>query len=185
MIVGRLWTAPRSALFRQAATCEAGARGRRQAPPRTRRNKEECVTNPSPRGTYLTISEALRARIAEGDAARGGALRHYPDGLPSEAEIGREFGVARTTVRRALRALEEAGDVTTVAGVGRQVEGGSQVAPYRSALRWPRHPAYVRGPRSASSPCGPRSPRGTGRWPMSAAAADCGRARSSGSPWAR
>ncbi|KOU81361.1 hypothetical protein ADK94_26835 [Streptomyces sp. XY593] len=87
--------------------------------------KEECVTNPSPRGTYLTISEALRAKIAEGA---------YPDGLPSEAEIGREFGVARTTVRRALRALEETGDVTTVAGVGRQVGGGSQVAPYKRIM---------------------------------------------------
>ncbi|MGW1775687.1 GntR family transcriptional regulator [Streptomyces sp. NPDC002104] len=83
------------------------------------------MPNPSPRGTYLTISEALRARIAEGA---------YPDGLPSEAEIGREFGIARTTVRRALRALEETGDVTTVAGVGRQVGSGAQVAPYRRIM---------------------------------------------------
>ncbi|MFP1629931.1 GntR family transcriptional regulator [Streptomyces sp. 5K101] len=84
------------------------------------------MTNPSPRGTYLTISEALRARIAEGT---------YSEGLPSEAEIGREFGVARTTVRRALRALEEAGDVATVAGVGWQVAGGSQAAPYKRIMR--------------------------------------------------
>ncbi|MCM1966220.1 GntR family transcriptional regulator [Streptomyces sp. G1] len=83
------------------------------------------MPNPSPRGTYLTIAEALRARIAEGA---------YLDGLPSEAEIGREFGVARTTVRRALRALEEAGDVATVAGVGRQVGGGPQVAPYKRIM---------------------------------------------------
>ncbi|MGW1517554.1 GntR family transcriptional regulator [Streptomyces sp. NPDC002287] len=83
------------------------------------------MTNPSPRGTYLTIAEALRARIAAGT---------YPDGLPSEAEIGHEFGVARTTVRRALRALEEAGDVTTVAGVGRQVGGASQMAPYKRIM---------------------------------------------------
>ncbi|MGW2679316.1 GntR family transcriptional regulator [Streptomyces sp. NPDC001436] len=83
------------------------------------------MTNPSPRGTFLTIAEALRARIAEGT---------YPDGLPSEAEIGREFGVARTTVRRALRALEQAGDVTTVAGVGRQVGGASQMAPYKQIM---------------------------------------------------
>lgn len=80
----------------------------------------------SPRGTYLQISEVLRTRIAE-DA--------YPDGLPSEAEIGREFGVARTTVRRALRALEDAGDIATVAGVGRQVSGSSaQVAPYEQIM---------------------------------------------------
>ncbi|MGI5446318.1 GntR family transcriptional regulator [Streptomyces sp. CA-243310] len=109
-IAGRRYTAPwrpqARPSFASATTCEAGAR--RQTSSRTRWKKEERVTNPSPRGTYLTISEALRARIAEGT---------YPDGLPSEAEIGREFGVARTTVRRALRALEEAGDVTTVAGV--------------------------------------------------------------------
>ncbi|MFD9572910.1 GntR family transcriptional regulator [Streptomyces sp. NPDC059982] len=83
------------------------------------------MTNPSPRGTYLTIAEALRARIAEG---------MYPGGLPSEAEIGREFNVARTTVRRALRALEETGDVTTVAGVGRRVAGASQMAPYQQIM---------------------------------------------------
>ncbi|MEU3914443.1 GntR family transcriptional regulator [Streptomyces sp. NPDC029721] len=79
----------------------------------------------SPRGTYLLISEALRARIAEGV---------YANGLPSEAEIGREFGVARTTVRRALRALEESGDVATVAGVGRQVPGGTRQAPYERVM---------------------------------------------------
>ncbi|MFB7169850.1 GntR family transcriptional regulator [Streptomyces sp. NPDC056254] len=73
----------------------------------------------------MLISESLRARIAEG---------RYADGLPSEAEIGREFGVARTTVRRALRALEESGDVATVAGVGRQVPGGSQSAPYERIM---------------------------------------------------
>ncbi|WP_435191068.1 GntR family transcriptional regulator [Streptomyces sp. bgisy126] len=79
----------------------------------------------SPRGTYLQIAESLRARIAEGQ---------YVDGLPSEAEIGREFGVARTTVRRALRALEDSGDVATVAGVGRQVPGGAQQAPYERIM---------------------------------------------------
>ncbi|MEU7063273.1 GntR family transcriptional regulator [Streptomyces sp. NPDC046161] len=78
----------------------------------------------SPRGTFLLISEALRARIADG---------RYADGLPSEAEIGREFGVARTTVRRALRALEVSGDVATVAGVGRQMPGGAQ-APYERIM---------------------------------------------------
>lgn len=66
------------------------------------------MPSPSPRGTYQAISQVLRERIAAGD---------YADRLPSEAEIGREFGVARTTVRRALRALEEAGAVKSVAGV--------------------------------------------------------------------
>ncbi|WP_329115944.1 GntR family transcriptional regulator [Streptomyces sp. NBC_01353] len=79
------------------------------------------MPSPSPRGTYQVISQALRERIAAGA---------YADGVPSEAEIGREFGVARTTVRRALRALEEAGDVKAVAGVGRAVAGGADAAPY-------------------------------------------------------
>lgn len=80
---------------------------------------------PSPRGTYQVISQALRERIAAGA---------YLDGLPSEADIGREFGVARTTVRRALRALEESGDIKTVAGVGRRVAGGSGTAPYEQIM---------------------------------------------------
>ncbi|MFF9767459.1 GntR family transcriptional regulator [Streptomyces sp. NPDC014636] len=71
------------------------------------------------------VSQALRDRIAAGD---------YADGLPSEAEIGREFGVARTTVRRALRALEESGDIKTVAGVGRRVAGGVEAAPYERIM---------------------------------------------------
>ncbi|MFF1371284.1 GntR family transcriptional regulator [Streptomyces virginiae] len=71
------------------------------------------------------ISQVLRERIAAGD---------YADGLPSEAEIGREFGVARTTVRRALRALEDAGDVKSVAGVGRMVAGAAESTPYERIM---------------------------------------------------
>ncbi|MGW5610184.1 GntR family transcriptional regulator [Streptomyces sp. NPDC003753] len=83
------------------------------------------MPSPSPRGTYQVISQALRERIAAGA---------YLDGLPSEAEIGREFGVARTTVRRALRALEESGDIQTVAGVGRRIAGSSGTAPYEQIM---------------------------------------------------
>ncbi|WP_406387058.1 GntR family transcriptional regulator [Streptomyces sp. NBC_00211] len=72
--------------------------------------------------SYLVIPEALRARIAEGV---------YAGGLPSEAEIGREFGVASTTVRRALRALEESG---AIAGVGRQVAAVGRLAPYEQIM---------------------------------------------------
>ncbi|MFE3578924.1 GntR family transcriptional regulator [Streptomyces vinaceus] len=83
------------------------------------------MPSPSPRGTYQVISQVLRERIAAGD---------YADGLPSEAEIGREFGVARTTVRRALRALEEAGAIKAVAGVGRAVAGGAEAPPYERIM---------------------------------------------------
>ncbi|MFI7179474.1 MULTISPECIES: GntR family transcriptional regulator [Streptomyces] len=71
------------------------------------------------------ISDALRARIAEGV---------YAGGLPSAAEIVREFGVARTTVRRALRALEESGEIRTIAGVGRQVAAVGRPAPYEQIM---------------------------------------------------
>ncbi|MFJ9541910.1 GntR family transcriptional regulator [Streptomyces sp. NPDC101225] len=83
------------------------------------------MPTPSPRGTYQVVSQTLRDRIAAGD---------YVHGLPSEAEIGREFGVARTTVRRALRTLEESGDIKTVAGVGRSVAGGVEAAPYERIM---------------------------------------------------
>lgn len=87
--------------------------------------KEECVPSPSPRGTYQVISQALRERIAAGA---------YLDGLPSEAEIGREFGVACTTVRRALHALEESGDIKTVAGVDAVSPGA--LGPHRTNRSW-------------------------------------------------
>ncbi|QFZ74273.1 GntR family transcriptional regulator [Streptomyces fagopyri] len=83
------------------------------------------MPSPSPRGTYQVISQALRERIAAGT---------YADGMPSEAEIGREFEVARTTVRRALHALEEAGDIKTVAGVGRIVARTAGNAPYERIM---------------------------------------------------
>ncbi|WP_221889719.1 GntR family transcriptional regulator [Streptomyces sp. WAC06614] len=92
----------------------------------------------------MLISESLRARIAEG---------RYADGLPSEAEIGREFGVARTTVRRALRALEESGDVATVAGVGRQISGATQSAPYERIMA-----DLLRQIREGTLPIGARLP---------------------------
>ncbi|TFV34416.1 GntR family transcriptional regulator [Streptomyces sp. T1317-0309] len=53
-----------------------------------------------PRGTYQVICPALRERVVAGT---------YREGPPSEAEIRREFRVARTTVRCALSALEESG----------------------------------------------------------------------------
>ncbi|MFD6872937.1 MULTISPECIES: GntR family transcriptional regulator [unclassified Streptomyces] len=83
------------------------------------------MSEPSPRGTFLLIAEALRTRIATGT---------YVEGLPSEAEIGREFGIARTTVRRALGELEESGDVVAVPGVGWQLATGVRLAPYEQIV---------------------------------------------------
>ncbi|MFD5860938.1 GntR family transcriptional regulator [Streptomyces chartreusis] len=72
----------------------------------------------SPRGTYLVISEALRSRISNDDTA---------DALPSEADLMGEYGVSRNTVRRALKILEADGVVASAPGVGwRVVRGGDR-----------------------------------------------------------
>lgn len=59
---------------------------------------------------YLQISEIIRSRVATGMSPG--------DPVPSEAEIQREFGVARTTVRRAIRILRDEGLVHIVHGQG-------------------------------------------------------------------
>ncbi|MGW6263056.1 GntR family transcriptional regulator [Streptomyces sp. NPDC055085] len=60
----------------------------------------------------MQIAEALRERI------KSGAIT---DRIPSEAAIAAEFGIARTTVRRALASLETEGVIESVAGLGRRV----------------------------------------------------------------
>ncbi|WP_424884639.1 GntR family transcriptional regulator [Streptomyces sp. SAI-126] len=70
----------------------------------------------SPRGTYRVIAEALRNEIEEGESIGT---------LPSEAELMRSYGVARNTIRRALKMLEADGVVEPAPGVGwRVVRGG-------------------------------------------------------------
>ncbi|MFJ3188560.1 GntR family transcriptional regulator [Streptomyces halstedii] len=73
------------------------------------------MSEASPRGTYLVISEALRKQIEEGGV--NGAL-------PSEADLMRSHGVARNTVRRALKVLEAEGSVESVPGIGWRVARG-------------------------------------------------------------
>lgn len=59
---------------------------------------------------YRQISEIIRSRIV--DTLSPG------DPVASEAEIQREFGVARTTARRAIRILRDEGLIHTVQGEG-------------------------------------------------------------------
>ena len=68
----------------------------------------------TPWGTYHQIADALRSRIYAGAPAPGNAL-------PSEAALGQEFGVSRTTVRRALAELEAERLVKALPGTGRVV----------------------------------------------------------------
>src|SRR4051812_47604341 len=60
---------------------------------------------------YLDLADALRARVAVGNHAAGG-------GLPSEAQLGREYGASRVTVRRALEVLRAEGLGTSRQGAG-------------------------------------------------------------------
>ena len=60
---------------------------------------------------YVQISRTLKAAILEGEL--------YPLGvLPPERELAHDLGVARTTVRRALRQLEEEGLLKRYKGSG-------------------------------------------------------------------
>jgi GntR family transcriptional regulator len=66
-----------------------------------------------------TRSLPERARLVLLESISRGA---FPTGhLPSEEQLARELGVSRTTVRAALRSLEESGIVTRQHGVGTRV----------------------------------------------------------------
>ncbi|MFI7438659.1 GntR family transcriptional regulator [Nonomuraea indica] len=63
---------------------------------------------------YQGIAAELRARIEGGELPPGGAL-------PSEAELRRQYGASRNTVRQALALLERDGLVVAEHGRGRFV----------------------------------------------------------------
>ncbi|SPE51876.1 Arabinose metabolism transcriptional repressor [Streptomyces netropsis] len=72
------------------------------------------VPQASPRGTYLQISETLRQKIEKGQIS---------EALPSEAELMGTFGVGRSTIGRALKALKSEGVIESVQGAGWFVAG--------------------------------------------------------------
>ena len=76
---------------------------------------------------YLQVAEQLREAILDGRFALG-----MP--LPSERRLQETFGVGRTTVREALRALEAQGLVGPGPGGWRSVASPSLDAPLREAL---------------------------------------------------
>ncbi|MFV0318587.1 MAG: FadR/GntR family transcriptional regulator [Microthrixaceae bacterium] len=63
------------------------------------------------RKTHAVLAEELRDRILRGELAEG-------DRLPIEEDLTVEFGVARTTLREALRVLESQGLITIRRGRG-------------------------------------------------------------------
>jgi GntR family transcriptional regulator len=60
---------------------------------------------------YLDLADALRERIVAGAVGKSGALA-------SEADLAREYGASRVTVRRALDQLRSEGLVTSRRGAG-------------------------------------------------------------------
>lgn len=73
------------------------------------------MSEASPRGTYLVISEALREAVEQGEIV---------DALPSEADLMRSHGVSRNTIRRALKVLEGEGVLESAPGIGWRVARG-------------------------------------------------------------
>lgn len=62
------------------------------------------------RPKWAQIADILRARITSAE--------YPPRTLISEVQLEQEFGVARTTVRKATAALREDGLITTTPGMG-------------------------------------------------------------------
>ncbi|WP_200309208.1 GntR family transcriptional regulator [Streptomyces adelaidensis] len=60
---------------------------------------------------YRQIADSLRARIEDGSIPAGRRI-------PSLVELEAEFGVARDTLRKAVKVLKDEGLVETVTGMG-------------------------------------------------------------------
>nr|WP_202455012.1 GntR family transcriptional regulator [Streptomyces sp. SID8367] len=63
----------------------------------------------------MQVAELLRQQIESGNVG---------DALPSEAALMRSYGVARNTVRRALKVLEADGVLESAPGIGWRLAGG-------------------------------------------------------------
>lgn len=69
------------------------------------------IDHEGPVTPYRQLAEILKARIARGDWAEGRPIA-------SETRLVQEYGIARTTVRRAIAVLVEEQAVWTVQGRG-------------------------------------------------------------------
>lgn len=65
------------------------------------------IDHEGPVTPYRQLVEILRARIARGDWAPGRRIA-------SETDLVQQYGLARTTVRRAIAVLREDGDLVVV-----------------------------------------------------------------------
>lgn len=80
------------------------------------------------RPLYVQLATVLGERIASGA---------YPIGdlLPTEAELGKSFGVSRYTVRQAIQHLRTQGLVSARKGVGTRVDAAAPEPSYSHAVR--------------------------------------------------
>jgi len=74
---------------------------------------------------YERIVEQIEQRILQGDL-------HVGDQLPPERELGAQFGVSRTAVREAVKALRQKGLLETYPGRGTFITNGTSRAMYHS-----------------------------------------------------
>lgn len=73
------------------------------------------------------LAEVLTVRISEGRLSAG-------DRLPTQADLMKEFGVSRNSIREAISHLQERGLVVTHHGIGTFVAGSAErLAPLRDA----------------------------------------------------
>ena len=77
---------------------------------------------------YERIVAQIEQRILRGDL-------HVGDQLPPERELGEQFGVSRTAVREAVKALREKGLLETYPGRGTFITDGTSRA-MRHSLNW-------------------------------------------------
>lgn len=68
---------------------------------------DDEIDHEAPLTPYRQLAEILRARIARGDWAPGRRIA-------SESDLVQQYGLARTTVRRAIAALRDEGAVMVV-----------------------------------------------------------------------
>jgi DNA-binding GntR family transcriptional regulator len=75
------------------------------------------VSQPGPpQYPYVRVAEAIRERIRSGDLRPG-------DQVPSVHNLAPEYGVSRSTARRALDLLKEWGLTEALPGLGTFVKG--------------------------------------------------------------
>lgn len=77
-------------------------------------NPDAEIDHEGPVTPYRQLAEILKARIARGDWAEGRPIA-------SETRLVQEYGLARSTVRRAIAVLAEEQVVWTVQGRGTYV----------------------------------------------------------------